>query len=48
MSQLVKSQLSPVQMIMDSSQAAFRSAEGSTALFEFAGGDTEMIHSETL
>lgn len=32
---------------MDSNQASIRSVEGSTATFEFAGGDTETAHSES-
>ena len=46
MSQLVNSQLSPVNLFLDSRQANFLSEEGSQATFDLAGNDLELMHSE--
>lgn len=46
MSQFVNSQLSPVNLFLDSQQANFLSEDGSTATFDLAGNDLELAHSE--
>lgn len=46
MSQLVNSQLTPVNLFLDSRQANYLSEEGSTAIFDLQGNDLEMQHSE--
>ena len=46
MAEFVNSQLTPLLLILDSSQAEYRSEDGSTATFDLTGADTEMSHVE--
>ena len=46
MTEFVNSQLTPLLLILDSSQAEYRSEDGSAATFDLTGADTEMSHVE--